>query len=51
MFLEMYMCLSFEVYGRWGRQCVDLILKLACDRTRGLHVRVRKGMALSLQRR
>ena len=45
------LCLGFEVYGRWGRQCVDLVPKLARERTRGLHVRVRRGMALSLQHR
>ena len=45
------LCLGCEVYGRWGRQCVDLVPKLARERTRGLHVRVRRGMALSLQHR
>ena len=33
------------------RQCVDLDPKLARERTRGLLVRVRRGMALSLQHR
>ena len=44
-------CLGCEVYGRWSRQCVDLVPKLARERTRGLHVRVRRGIALSLQHR
>ena len=30
---------------------MDLVPKLARERTRGLHVRVRRGMALSLQHR
>ena len=44
-------CLGFEVYGRWGKQCVKLLPTLARERTRGLHVRVRRGVALQLQRR
>ena len=39
------------MYGRWGRQCIDLVPKLARQRTRGLRVRVRRGIALSLQHR
>ena len=39
------LCLGCEVYGRWSRQCVDLVPKLARERTRGLHVRVRRGIA------
>ena len=45
------LCLGSEVYGRWSRQCVDIVPKLARERTRGLHVRVRRGMALGLQHR
>ena len=45
------LCLGSEVYGRWSRQCIDLVPKLARERMRGLHVRVRRGMALSLQHR
>ena len=45
------LCLGFEVFGRWGPQCIDLVPKLARERTRGLHIRVRRGIALSLQHR
>ena len=45
------LCLGCEVYGRWGRQCVKLVPELARERTRGLHPGVRRGTALSLQRR
>jgi len=45
------LCLGSEVFGRWGKQCVDLVPKLARERTRGLHVRVRRGMALALMHR
>ena len=45
------LCLGCEVYGRWSKQCIDLVPKLARERTRGLHVRVRRGVALSLQHR
>ena len=44
-------CLGGEVYGRWGRQCVDLVPKLARERARGLPLRVRRGAALMFQRR
>ena len=44
-------CLGCEVFGRWSADCVELVPKLARDRTRGLHVRVRRGLALALQRR
>ena len=49
--LGQLLCLGSEVFGRWSRQCIDLVPKLARERTRGLHVRVRRGMALSLQHR
>ena len=39
-------CLSCEVYGRWGRQCVELVPKLARERSRGLARRVRRGAML-----
>jgi len=45
------LCLGFEVYGRWGKQSIDLVPKLARERTRGLHLRVRRGIALALQHR
>jgi len=49
--LGQLLCLGCEVFGRWGPQCVDLVPKLARERTRGLHPRVRRGTALSLQHR
>ena len=45
------LCLGCEVYGRWGQHCVKLVPQLARERTRGLHPRVRRGTALSLQHR
>ena len=45
------MCLSCEVYGRWGAQPVRLVPQLARERTKGLHPRIRRGSALSLQHR
>ena len=44
-------CLGCEVYGRWGADCVQLVPAMALQRTKGLHVRVRRGLALALQRR
>ena len=44
-------CLSAEVFGRWGEQCIELVPRLARERTRGIHVRLRRGTALLLQRR
>ena len=44
-------CLGHEVFGRWEDTCVQLVPKLALERTRGLHVRLRRGIALGLQRR
>ena len=44
-------CLGCEVYGRWGRQSVKLVPLLARERTRGLHCRIRRGIALTLLRR
>ena len=45
------LCLGSEVYGRWSTQCVDLVPALARERCRGLHPRIRRGAALSLQHR
>ena len=45
------LCLGCEVYGRWSQQCVDLVPALARERSRGLHPRIRRGVALSLQNR
>ena len=44
-------CLGHDVYGRWGQQAVKLLPKLARERARGTHSRLRKGMMLSLQAR
>ena len=44
-------CLGCEVFGRWGAQCVKLVPALARERSRGLHPRLRRGFALSLQNR
>ena len=44
-------CLGSEVFGRWGSQCIALVPALARERTRGLHVRVRRGTRLLLERR
>ena len=43
--------LGCEVYGRWSPQCIELVPKLARERKRGLHVRIHRGIALSLQHR
>ena len=43
--------LGCEVYGRWSKQCVDLVPALARERSRGMRPRIRRGMALSLQHR
>ena len=39
-------CLGFEVFGRWGRQSIELLPLLARERTRGVHPRLRRGTAL-----
>ena len=44
-------CLGAETYGRWGQQAIKLVPELCREATRGLHVRVRRGTALLLQRR
>ena len=45
------LCLGSEVFGRWSSQCVNMVPALARERSRGLHPRVRRGVALSLQHR
>ena len=45
------LCLGFEVFGRWGEQCVDLLPRLARAKSRGMHPRLRRGTALAYQRR
>ena len=44
-------CLGCEVFGRWSADCVQMVPAMALQRTKGLHVRVRRGLALALQRR
>ena len=44
-------CLGFEVFGRWGPQCITLLPLLARERSRGVHPRLRRGVALALQMR
>ena len=44
-------CLDCEVFGRWSADCVQMVPAMALQRTKGLHVRVRRGLALALQRR
>ena len=39
------------MFGRWGEQSVELVPILARERFRGVHVRLRRGTALLLQRR
>ena len=43
--------LGFEVFGKWSRQCVELLPKLAMERARGEHPRLRRGIALAFQQR
>ena len=45
------LCLGCEVFVRWGPQCVQLVPVLALEKSRGLHPRIRRGVALSLQHR
>ena len=44
-------CLGCEVYGRWGKPCIDLVQALVREKTRMLHPRIRRGTALGLQHR
>ena len=44
-------CLGFEVFGRWGRQAVDLLPRLAHCKAHGMHPRLRRSMALAYQHR
>ena len=45
------LCLGSEVCGRWDQQVVELVPKLAREGAQGLHVQVRRGIALALQHR
>ena len=44
-------CLGHEVFGRWCSQGVELLPLLAREKSRGMHPRLRRGAALSYQRR
>ena len=35
------------MYGRWGTHCIDLLPRLARERTRGMNVRLRRGAAIA----
>ena len=39
------------MYGRWSTQSVAMVPALARERSRGVHPRLRRGIALSLQHR
>ena len=39
--------MGHEVYGRWGKQCIELLPPLAREKARGFHPRLRRGLALS----
>ena len=43
--------LGAEIFGRWSGQCVRLEPELARERSRGIHLRLRRGVAYSLQHR
>ena len=44
-------CLGVEVFGRWSSDPLDLIPKLARERTRGMLKRIRVGTMMALQHR
>ncbi len=44
-------CLGCEVYGRWSSHSVRLVPALARERSRLLHPRIRRGVALGLEHR
>ena len=44
-------CLGFEVFGRWSKQCIELLPILAREKSRGMHPRLRRGTALAYQQR
>ena len=44
-------CLGCEVYGRWSRQCTELVPKLAREKVRGNPLKIRRGAQLMWQRR
>ena len=44
-------CLGAEVFGRLSTQAVSLLPKLATENARGLHPRIRRGIALGLLHR
>ena len=44
-------CLGFEVFGRWGKQCIELLPLLAREKARDIHPRLRRGTPLAYQQR
>lgn len=45
------LCLGREVLGRWSLQSAQMLPELAQERSRGLHPRIRWGIAAALQDR
>ena len=45
--LAALLCLGHEVYGRMGSQAVQVLPKLAAEKARFVHPRLRRGTALS----
>lgn len=43
--------LGFEVFGRWGKQCIELLPLLAREKSRGMHPRLRRGTASAYHHR
>ena len=44
-------CLGCEVYGRWGKEVLELMAKLVREWARGLHKRIQRGAALGRRHR
>jgi len=44
-------CLGHEVFGRWCKQASSLLPLLAREKSRGVHPRLRRGVALAYQQR
>ena len=49
--LGVVQCLGHEVFGRWCSQGVNLLPLLAREKSRGMHPRLRRGVALGYQQR
>ena len=46
--LDALYCLGFETYGRWGDQCIDLLLALAKEKSRNTNSHVRRSTEIAL---